>query len=238
MTTIQQAAEFAVRSARRAKEDQARKRDSDLPVSLFAYRGQDLVAMVWPTDGTRDKTLAAVRTVAVGFGADVLAMTMDTWQGTGRTNPLTGKSWGAGDLQDLVENHDGYGRGWVTDAVSVLVYNRAGDRSATMLPYRIASRNVVWLDDRHLDTEDGYGGLVHEVLSAAMSGPTLDVLVARTGLTGADFGLDAEETLAHQDCAAAKLLLNRCAVALAAEPNTVRAKIIRRSLPDGKVIRP
>jgi hypothetical protein len=257
MTTIAGALEAAVVSARRLKEWQARRRCTDLPTAVLVYRGEVLVAQVFPEQANdRDAALRCAAASASGYGADVLVLVIETFHTELQTNPVTGRAWGQREMQEVADQHDGRAQGWVTDAVLVVAYNRAGDHGAQSLPYRVDAGGVSWLD---VEAEaarpvTGWSGPVHDVLSEIMRGSTLGQELARSGLTGDGFGLNAEEERAHMDCAVTKVFAGwqaflgpdavpgyahpRATVALAAEPGTVRERIIRRSMPGGRVIRP
>lgn len=248
MTTLRDALDRAETAVRQVKADRARTRNTDLEATLLAYRGEDLVAVVWTDPTSRGDFLTVARTVAGGFGADVMCVAFETFHSHLKVHPVTGRAWAQGDMQDLAEHHHGRGRDWVNDALMVLAYNRAGDSTQSTLPYRIVRKRVVW--DTPVRPEAGtFHGAIHNSLLAAMATPALDQLLHEEGFSGADFGLDIEAAQAHRDCAIARVLLGddggdglpirvpRCVVALGAQEGTERARIIRRSLPGGKVVR-
>lgn len=250
-TPIEDAVDYAVRTARTVKEAQARKRDSDLGTSLFAYRGSDLIALVYPKRN-RDMMLECANLAANGFDADILALVYETWFTDRLINPVTGKIWEAGELQDVVENHDARNKGWVIDSVMVAAVNRAGDFRGRNLPYRIVAKHLVWQDDKFDADKSNRDGLQHvgiipDGLREIMQDATMSQYVARAGLDTPDtalFGLPHEETRAHLDCAIAKELLGQSgtkaratAVVLTAEEGTERQRIIRLTMPGSRTIR-
>lgn len=245
MTTIGEALDGAATVARRIKEDRARKADSDLPTALIAYRGTEQVAHVYPlVRQGRDAMVACARVAARGFGLDVLAMVFETFIASSETNPITGQPWRSGELNEVAGQHQGVAKGWVTDTVMVAVYNRAGDSATRLMPYRIVAKTVVW-SDLPVPAEGGrWGGMVHEALVRIMTTePTVPQMLAMDGLGGADFGLDAEETITHTDVVTAKTFADRsnpaqADVMLVAAPGTRRAEILHRWLPGGRIVRP
>jgi hypothetical protein len=256
---IQEALDRAMASARHVKEDHVRRvkgkrGQTDIMTFIECYRGDETVAVV-SLPPHRDHMLAAAWYAAAGFSADMLAVTMDTFQtdGTATTvdgemiNPHTNKPFEQGDLSDLVQNHEGLEKGWVVEALVTQVLNRAGDDRAGMQPYKITGRVVEWLASKLPDeAKDGsYVGIVPEALRDAMTKRTIDVMMARSGLTDADFGLDEERARAHKDVAAVNVLEQKLAeagapfvtVLLTANPGSVREQVIRQKFPKSKIMR-
>ncbi len=245
MTTMQEALDLAVLVAKDAKDKLARKRDNNLSTMLVAYRGEEPVAHIFPEQQVnRDEMLKCALLAVRGFSADMLALIFETWQATDLINPVTGKRWGPREMQDAADNHDGVAKGWITDALMVSVYNRAGDATSTILPYRISNKVVVW--SKPMEAATALGGYVHNALLQIMRKPDLDTEMTRMGVSFADFNLTAEEGRAHQDIATVKMFTGqnyihdapRANVALVCTEHTLRAKILRDRLPTGKVFRP
>lgn len=269
---IGDALDKATASVRTVKERHVRQvkgkpGHTDIQTVIESYRGDDLVATVFlPPD--RDAMLEAAWIAARGFSADVIAVTMETYQGTATTtgddreawdrgeipqmlNPLTGKPLEQGDLTDLALNHDGIARGWVTEALVTQVLNRAGDSKFVTQPYRIVGREVEWtpLPDtlrEDMDSEGfDYRGIVPESLADAMRADTIDQVVAKETLLsmGTLSGLGEERARAHADVAAVRVISERLArkhvmVLLAAKPGSVREQVLRDRFPRSQVIRP
>lgn len=243
----------AADQARRLKEMECednhdRDRRPALRPSIQGWRGADPVALMIPSQVDRDAGLRAAYLCATGFGCDSIAFSVDTWSATTMTNPLTKKRWGPREMQDLADNHDGVAKGWISDGLSTFVVNRAGDLASVMQRYTLKGRDnpllgrwvwsVTW-GERYSDdalepgAPDKIDGLVPEALISYMNLPTLQQdITAHTGLSGADFGLDAVETQAHTDCAVVKTMrlagFDGAVILMSDDPK--RTAIIDRSL--------
>lgn len=253
MTDLTGILEDAVERVRTIKANRAKRYDDhNIPSTVLAFRGDDLIAQIWPERAVdRDALLGCVLAAAVGFAADVLVTVHETWYATVLENPVTGKAWRAREMQDVAERHDGVARGWVTDAVMVVAYNRAGDLRGRSLPYRVAGRRLQWLEHPDWDelvTEANFSGYLFEQIQRALARPTIWQALYRAAVDPAEFGLDVEEAQARVDVAVVKLLTGRsgpprpdwlppATVALAGEPKSKRFRLLRRQLPSGKVIR-
>lgn len=256
---IQEALDKATTGARFVKERhvrdvKGRPGRTDINTFIECYRGNHLVATVMLRPD-RDAMLEAAWFASRGFSADVVSVTMETWQRAAKfgpdgepesmVNPLTGRPIEQGDLGDLAMNHDGIARGWVVEALVTQVLNRAGDTLAAVQPYRIEGRQVEWLEPPGGGEQpDRFEGFVPDELGRAMQETTLDQIIGATGLSlGAIPGLSEEQARAHADIATVKVLGEKMAdrdvmVMLAAERGTVREQVIRGRFPRAQVIRP
>lgn len=251
---IREAVDATAATARRVKADHVRqvkgKRGrTDISTCIQAWRGDQIAAIIWsPPD--RDRMLGLAHIAAIGFGADVLAVTMETYQALGDgqggkpINPTTGEQWGPGEMQQAAEEHDAVARGWITEALMTQVLNRAGDTSMVCQPYRITGRVVEW-DDFPLPGEGDprAEGIVPDALARAMSAESIDVIAHRMFGHAATAGLSPERARAHQDVAVVKVIGEQypdgdVLVLLTAEPGTVRQQVLRDRLPSSNVVRP
>lgn len=242
MTTLAEALDRAVETVRGVKEQRVARGGTDVDSCLAVYRGDDLAALIFPElPQNRDAMLWCARMAAGGFCADVIALTMETWYASaGRTtNPLTGKQWGPGEMQDAADNHDGVAKGWIADALMVQVYNRAGDTAQITMPYSIKKRRVLWGEPVRDEGVD-HAGYVYEFMIGIMKEETIDHAVHSVGVDPQrDLGLDIEQARAHADCAVAKVMLGlgpflmpfRAHVVMSMKVGTERARIITDSMP-------
>lgn len=229
MTTIADALELASDYARRAKEHRIGRGSDAGHAVLFGYRGEELVAVVTPHEHERDAILQAATVAAVGFALDLLALTFEVYVGVGEEggavprNPITGKPWEIGEMQEVAELHDGVAKGYVDEALGVMVHNRAGDSAMATMPFRIRGTSVEWLE--HINGGE-LSGIMHSALASAMSKPALN-LAPEFQEAMAD--LSPEEATTLEDVATARFLASSCQVALHAEPGTYRADYLARS---------
>ena len=249
VSPLSAALEHAVREARRLKEAQVRdthdpaRGATDISPVVQGWRGSQPVVLLAPARVNRDDALHAARLAAVGFGCDVLSFTADGWQAADPArNPTTGKPWGPGEMQRAAEEEGALEAGWITEALTVNVVNRAGDVLGAALPYRVDQRvsalgitsyALQWGQQPALSPKNGWGGLVVDYLVEFMNEPPVDALMAQAGLpSGESFGLSDEEARAHIDCAVVKTLRRsgfQGALMLLAD-SPVRASVIERSL--------
>lgn len=233
MTTLEETVDKTLEIVRDLKQDMvtAGEENTDLATTLLALRGENLVAIAQPPAINRDQMLQTAQMMATGFAPDLLVVVFETFHTTHRTNPFTGNEWQHGEMQTLIEEHDGRAKGWVDDALLVCAYNRAGDSLVQWLPYRIEGTAMHWGQPPENEGRN-FSGAVHETMLRSMIQPTLDAtMFAATGLTGADFDLDAEQTIAHTDCAVVKILADfGILVALWAKKGSEREQIIKNSL--------
>lgn len=248
MTTIGERRDQAAERVRHLKEakvaDWTGEDRPELHPTVIGWRGDEEVVVLMAAQVDRDEGLRAAQVAAMGFGCDSLAFCVDTWGTKLRVNPMTGREWGEREMQGLVERHQGIERGWINEALSTFVVNRAGDLAASYQGYRqtrvgFGKRTRRWTlewTDSHTSEPGEVGhrheGRVPDALHRAMTRPTSMQYLASLGLTGRDFGLDDVEAMAHADCGAvraAKLGGWAGAILLTAE-DPRRQKIVEESL--------
>lgn len=212
---------------------------------IQGWRGLAPVVVMFPVDVDRDQALRAAFICATGFGCDTIAMTTDAWTAASDTNPVTGKDWRQGEMQDVVHNHQGIEKGWIKESLTTQAVNRAGDVAGTHQGYTatmrrsalgIVSWSLVWDEAVALGVGGVEGsrneGLIVRELVAYMNRRTSGQFLASLGVTGAQFGLDEVEAQAHADCAIVKALTMagfEGAVMLMSDDDR-RAKILDESL--------
>lgn len=211
--------------ARQRKEDTvAESHDTDrpdVPPWLTGWRGDHPVISMMPVNGDRDIILHAAHIMTRAFGCDVVATNNETWMATdAANNPLTGKRWEHGEMEDVALNHDGLAKGWITEAMTLMVVNRAGDIATAILRFvttqhtnalGITSWTIEWGEESRWtsdDVADGQvTGLIPETLVEFMNEPDMMTeFMSIPGLAEEFAALSLEEQRAHADCAVIKLL--------------------------------
>lgn len=219
--------------------------DTDLLPIIEGWRGEAPVVTLMPHVVDRESTLGAAKLAAVGYGCDLIVVTSEGWHPTAEhhdINPITGQPWGPGQMQDVAEHHQGLERGIIAEALTVVAVNKAGDVVGTVLDYKIvpgeANLTVEWApdpffaDNTEEDAKTRFEGYMADRLVEFMEQPNLLTEITKRGVTGADFGLDDVETMAHADCAMTKVLSQQGfagSVGLLSN-NPERTAIIERSL--------
>jgi hypothetical protein len=115
---------------------------------INAYRGRHCICMAIPGDGDGQRIASTARTMAVGFEADAVAISTDSYVSDHQQNPMTGQPWNYGAMELLADQHDGIARGWVKEALMIAVYRHDGHAVMCELPYvRQPDGVITWLND-------------------------------------------------------------------------------------------
>jgi hypothetical protein len=253
---LQEVLDRATAQARDVKEQKVRDAQGDPDRTactilnvVHAYRGEEPVALLMPTgEVSGDTILRAAHVAALGFGADVLAVTSEGWMPTAGhqlINPRTGRQWQRGEMQEAVEEHGALESGTMTEVLTTVVVNRAGDVAGAAQTFRVRGRTTAlgiaawdleWTDELPPEARGksaGWGGRIPETLAEIMEEVPVDVLLARVSkLRAADYGLTEVQARAHMDCAVVKTLTRtgfEGAVLLQAD-SPERAAVIEASL--------
>lgn len=232
--------EIGVKAARDLKTSSVKHGDV-LPPSLVVFRGDAEVAVVM-AQGARNEVLRAARLCIGGFEADVLVFTSDTYHSTLPVNPRTGKDWAPNEMADVADHYEGRENGWVSDAIHVMVVNRAGDAVATSVPYqKVSRRRIEWGEPWVMSPDEEKGehlsGVIPDTLLAYMKEPPLMVSMHSLGVDPQKlFGLSPERARAHADIAVSRLLTEQdCAVILSAVPGSVRQQVFKEARSEGRL---
>jgi len=114
---------------------------------IMVYRDDLMIARVMPnspgSDGGAVIHFAAQISVAL-FRATDLVIVMDSYHSNLLINPMTGKEWEHGEMNDLADNHDGRAHGWVTDSITMILEDRAGANALVEMPYSVDGKTVRW----------------------------------------------------------------------------------------------
>lgn len=217
--------EEQIRWARERKEGAvAESHDTDrpdVPPWLTGWRGDHPVISMMPVNGDRNIVLHAAKIMAVAFGCDIVSTNNETWMAVDAArNPVTGEEWGHGEMEDVALHHDGLAKGWITEAMTLMVVNRAGDMATAILRFTvtphtnalgITSWSIEWgKEERWTSEETDRGsvmGVIPETLIEFMNEPDL-MTQAMQDPIGQQMaaGLSLEEQRAHADCAVIKML--------------------------------
>lgn len=225
MSSLREKCDQAAEMAKGLKDDRVADYHGEDRDEVFlhpiieGWRGDDWVVTMIPMQVDRDQALRAAWICAQGFGCDSMAFTTDAWSATTRANPVTGKPWGEREMQDVVVNHDGLGKGWITEGLGTHAVNRAGDLAGTYQRFTTMTRRSVlgivswsleWTERRTTglggEARSRTEGMITDNLVRYMNMTTTGQAMASLGITGRDFGLDDVEAQAHADCAVVKTL--------------------------------
>lgn len=177
------------RSARGTKEKMTKKGPRDLQPFIVVHRGDDPVALVTLRKHERDEMLNMVSVCAGMFRADAVGLAFETWE-PGKNlenwniNPLTGREWAMGEMDDVVKNHDALSKGWIVENVSVMCANRAGDLAMRQMPFKyVGGKHLHWLDGEGWSSTDydpeivAHRGVMPEAMVEIMRKPDLDQVI-------------------------------------------------------------
>lgn len=210
------------------------------PVVLMLPQGEDGKSM-------RDPTLRAAYVAAVAFGCDVLSITQETWHTAGEhaaINPITGRPWEQGQMEEVVIHHDGLAKGWIIASLLTTVVNRAGDIVGGMSDYEIVtvdgSQMVHWLTEVKAE-EASFGGAMADAFIHYMNLPSMQQMMLKEAPEVVSVfrqGLSPVQMQAHQDCATVKFLAMRPEIyagsLMLMADSEERAEVLQRSLGGGE----
>jgi hypothetical protein len=230
-----------------AKSAQGLPGYGDIHPTLELWRGAEPVGFAVAHAIDKETGLALCRMLASGMDADMILLANDTIRSTHENNPMTGEPWKAGDMQDLMENHEGLEKGWVKECVSIWAANRAGDHQSANWCYRISGRGtdevaIEWAELDVLPANSGSGYIIDKLVEAATM-TSMGETMARYGVTHATFGISEEHARAIQDCQTAEMTMGALqidgrpgvSIALFSEPDTERRAVIMEKFPDSIV---
>lgn len=252
MTSIQEHVDRAVAAARSVKEDRVMAWHGpddpiDIVTTMLVFRRDEYIATVFLREGGRDPLLAAAHGLIFGFAADVFAVVNETYKTRIEFNPLTGKHWEPGEMQQAAEQHDGIAKGWVSESLQVLVVNRQGELGSANIGYVLRrvesplglgwSCLIDWpADEGWNDEKVVVGGFIPDMLREFMAEPGFDEKLRQEPYLAAIAAtMTDEQVMAHHDAAVVKSLtqhpsMPEIALALVCEPGTERAAILEESL--------
>lgn len=236
---------------RKLKEDWVKSdpENPDLAIYLHLWRDGELAVMAQcPLD--RDTALQAAQIGAMGFGAEALSCTFESYHTEHENNPLTGKHWEHMEMQQVAQTiPDALEKGWVVECLTTSIHSRLGAYGLQSLAYRYKDGGIEWLtekseviDSEHPEEGKG-GGVMFDVLQMAITTPTIEERIAEMpkdsmGAVLSGTITDPEERLFHTDMATIAALKERELVAvvmLTAEPGSNRARWIDERLgPDAR----
>lgn len=219
-------------------------RDTDLEVYLHFWRGDELVAAVQCRPDQTSVTDAG-HIGAMGFNADTMAVTFESFHSNLKESPLTGQPWRHREMQFVFETYpDASERGWVSECVSTSMHERDGLFAMHYQEYRIKDWVVEWMEAKAKtvapDTDFGSSPAeqMFEFLEAALTRPKLDTAIAEVDnpiatLVDGLFPVGSELRLYHTDMATIHALEERGVstnVVLRAEVGSDREKWLTERL--------
>jgi hypothetical protein len=213
---------------------------TDLAIYLHFYRSDDMVAMV-QTQLDRDTALQAGRLGAMGFAADAMSITFESYHSNLQYSPLTGEEWRHQEMQFVYETHpEAIEKGWVTECLTTTVHERGGGFVLLSASYQIKDGKVEWGEVAAHRQDDGAGeGTMFDYLRDAINAPSMDEVIAEQAKTNPIADLmnnlvsDPEARRFHIDLATLRALEEKkltTAVILYAEPGSNRAQWLQERL--------
>ena len=159
----------------------------DIAIYLHFWRGDDLViTLQCPVD--RDTATAAGEIGAMGFAADTMAITFESFHSSLGKSPLTGENWRPQEMQYVFEAEPRNAtEHWVAECVTTTIHERGGDYALISHGYTIEDDQVVWTEEQmHVssDNDDGHAaGVMFEYLQHAMANQTIEEKLREEGKT-------------------------------------------------------
>ncbi len=215
-----------------------------MAAQIEVIRGDDSIALVTIDGLSREVLLRAARMTGSGFDADTLVLSFETLasvndpddvaaamagderaQARLNINPITGRVYEHGEMQDVVDNHDALAKGWVTEQVTIVGVNRVGDVQMACLPYHYAGggKHLMWDEPKPAFGESV--GYIPDALAAGMQAPSASQLY---GVVFPEQALDRDK----RDIATVKYLQNNrigAAILFADADQQDRLRALRRN---------
>jgi hypothetical protein len=231
---------------KKTKEDwvASKPENTDIAIYLHFWRGDDLVVTL-QCDVDRDKAIQAGDLGAMGFGADTMAITFESFHSNTGQSPLTGEPWRPHEMQYVFEAEPRNAvEHWVDECITTTAHERGGGYILASNGYRIVGTEVIWTEEQmHLSSEDEDGsasGAMFDYLQHAMERPTIEKAIEEeegknplTRFMADSLKDDPERRLFHIDMAALTSLNERGLIRSAmigAEPGSLREKLLTERL--------
>lgn len=230
---------------KKTKEDwvASRPENTDIAIYLHFWRGDDLVVTL-QCEVDRDKAIQAGDIGAMGFGADTMAITFESFHSNIGESPLTGERWRPHEMQYVFEAEPRNAvEHWVDECITTTAHERGGAYILASNGYRITGDKVIWTEEQmHISSDDEEGsaaGVMFDYLQHAMANPTIEEKIAEESKTNPLSALmgslveDPERRLFHTDMATLTSLNDRGLIKTAlvgAEPGSVREELLTERL--------
>jgi len=230
---------------KKTKEDWvATKPDNvDIAIYLHFWRGDDLVITL-QCEVDRDKAIQAGEIGAMGFAADSMAITFESYHSNTRTSPLSGKDWRPQEMQFVFETEPRNAvEHWVDECITTTAHERGGAYILSSNGYRIVGDKVEWTEQQMTisssDEEGEASGAMFDYLQRAMAQSTIEERIAedtdRNPITAmlSELVTDPEYRLFHTDMATLTALNERKLIQSAlvgAGEGTARAELLTERL--------
>jgi hypothetical protein len=213
--------------------------NTDIAIYLHFWRGEDLVVTL-QCEVDRDKAMAAGDIGAMGFGADTMAITFESFHSNEGKSPLTGQQWRPHEMQYVFEAEPRNAvEHWVDECITTTSHERGGAYILNSNGYRITGDKVVWTEQQmHIssETEGQAAGVMFEYLQNAMANKTIEEKIAEdaksnplTAVMGQLLVDEPERRLFHTDMATLTALNERGLIhsaVVGAEPGSVREEML------------
>lgn len=109
---------------------------------LLVIREGETVAVL--SSGNLNRLLGLAATAAAGYGADTMAVVIEGVFPLVPANPLTGQPWQRGEAERLWLEHDGAGKGWVSETQILAVALRSGATINEACPFELSDGTLTW----------------------------------------------------------------------------------------------
>jgi len=223
----------------------------DLAIYLHFWRGEDMAIMAQcPVD--RDVALQAASIGVMGFSADVVSITFESYTSKLKESPVTGKDWMPKEMQYVSETYpDAAEKGWVSPCLTTTIHDRDGGWALYSLPYVIKEDQITWGEPISMgSSEEGEDdttgtGVMFDWLQDMMQRPKATDLISENLEQGNPMlklfteMLDEEAILFHGDVATMRTMKEKdlvLAVVLRAEAGSKREEMIKDRFGDDEVV--
>lgn len=190
----QPASMTAMAQAARSQLEEGHRRGLGMPFSVQFWRDGEMAASM-RVEGDTDDLTFSVRVAVIGFSADVVVLSLDSYNALQDENPLTGAEWEHGEMEKSADQLIQMGA--ISEALTTMAYDRSGPLGLRVQLYRRVDNRLEWgapddADEFH--PIQGYlDAALRDIMQSrrAIDGVPLEVLTAgphskETVLTAAD----------------------------------------------------
>ena len=187
-------------------------------------------------DEWREEFLWAMQVLGASVPMDCVAFVSDSYSATSK-HKSDGSEWELGEMA-LAFQGDGPDKELVTESIFVNIVDRTGSAALLTVHYERQPDGSITFGKRESITEGedkgSVGGYLLDGLRQAMLQEPIEKRMEQmTGVTGATFGLDREESMAHMMCAAVKMVVARGILVALGATSERQMEIIKDSFANG-----
>lgn len=176
MKDLKQQHDEHVETVKGVKERYAKRRGDDepMPTEIRVFRDGREIAVI-ATFNSPDFFMKVFHVARVGFSAQRMSLSMESWSSKLKENPLSGEEWEQGEMAYVAEYYpEARENGWVTDALNVFTFDENGDYESSLIHFSMEGPLITWGEEmKHTEDDFHVGGRVVQSCTTSMKSPGL-----------------------------------------------------------------